>query len=100
MNQAQILVIGRHPEILRTVVRLVNSNTEWNATGCISDEEAVALFNAQEFALVLLGGGIDEASEKALGNYFKSIRPNVKIIQHYGGGSGLLSAEIYEALKS
>ena len=99
MSTTPILVIGRHPEILKTVVRLVNNNTEWNATGCITDEEAIALFNTQEFTLVLLGGGIEEASEKALGDYFKSVKPNIKIVQHYGGGSGLLSAEIYEALK-
>ncbi|MDN3550349.1 hypothetical protein [Mucilaginibacter aquaedulcis] len=98
MNQTQILVIGRHPEILQTVVRLVNNNPDWKATGCITDEEAVAAFNNQSFKLVLLGGGIEPSSEDSLAAYFKSANPNIKIVQHYGGGSGLLSAEIYEAL--
>ena len=98
MSQTQILVIGRHPAILQTVVRLVNNNTAWNATGCITDEEAIEAFNNQPFAMVLLGGGIEPSSEDILRAHFKSANPDIKIVQHYGGGSGLLSAEIYEAL--
>jgi hypothetical protein len=33
-----------------------------------------------------------------LRSYFKSVQPAVIIIQHYGGGSGLLSGEIRENL--
>ena len=99
MNQTQILVIGRHPEILQTVVRLVNNNPDWNATGCITDEEAMNAFNQLPFALVLLGGGIEEESEDELCAYFRATHPGIKIVQHYGGGSGLLSAEIFAALQ-
>jgi PleD family two-component response regulator len=99
MNQIQILVIGRHPEILQTVVRLVNNNAAWNATGCITDDEAINAFNTQQFTLVLLGGGIEEESENKLCAYFRANTPSIKIVQHYGGGSGLLSAEIFEALR-
>lgn len=99
MDKIQILVIGRHPEILQTVIRLVNNNPEWNATGCSSDEEAIAAFAQQAFSLVLLGGGIEKESEGKLCDTFRSINPQITIVQHYGGGSGLLSAEIYEALK-
>jgi hypothetical protein len=98
MSKTQILVIGRHPEILATVVRLVNNNPAWNATGCISDDESISAFDTQQFDLVLLGGGIEEQSEELLSAYFRSVKPDIKIVQHYGGGSGLLSAEIYEAL--
>lgn len=98
MNQVQILVIGRNPEILQTVVRLVNNNPEWNATGCLTDAEAINSFKSQEFTLVLLGGGIEDQSEEVLCNYFRSAKPDIKIVQHYGGGSGLLSAEIFAAL--
>lgn len=98
MNQVQILVIGRHPDILQTVIRLVNNNPEWNATGCITDEEAISTFKTQDFALVLLGGGIEEQSEQDLCDFFRASKADIKIAQHYGGGSGLLSAEIYEAL--
>ena len=98
MSKTEILVIGRHPEILQTVIRLVNNNPEWNATGAEKDTEALALFTTQPFALVLLGGGIANESEAALCAAFKAHNPQIIIVQHYGGGSGLLSAEIYEAL--
>jgi hypothetical protein len=94
----EILVICRHPEILQTIVRLVNNNPDWQATGAITNPEAIKAFNDGAFGLVLLGSGIDEESEKELRSAFTSVVPGITIVQHYGGGSGLLSAEIYEAL--
>jgi DNA-binding response OmpR family regulator len=99
MSKTEILVICRHAEILQTVVRLVNNNPAWNATGVATDDEAVAAFDAQHFDLVLLGSGIPHESDKQLRAYFTGKKPNIRIVQHYGGGSGLLTAEIYEALK-
>lgn len=93
-----ILVICRHPDILATVVRLVNNNPEWLATGAVTDDEALYAFAAQPFKLVLLGSGIEQASEAALCTAFTAQNPDIKIVQHYGGGSGLLAAEIYEGL--
>lgn len=98
MDKLEILVICRHPEILQTVVRLVNNNPEWHASGVITDEEALAAFNGGVFKLVLLGSGIEKESEVALCDIFKTHNPEIILVQHYGGGSGLLAAEIYEAL--
>ena len=99
MSKIEILVIGRHPEILKTVIRLVNTNAEWNATGAGTDEEAMAVFDTIDFKLVLLGGGIEKQSEEILCAALKAKNPAIIIVQHYGGGSGLLAAEIYEALR-
>ena len=98
MNKIQILVICRHDGILQTIVRLVNNNPDWNATGAITDDEAIAVFNARSFKLVLLGSGIEKESEDKLCAAFKAKKPEIIIVQHYGGGSGLLAAEIYQAL--
>ncbi len=98
MSKIEILVIGRHPEILQTVIRLVNNNPEWNAAGAGTDEEAIAAFNANNYRLVLLGGGIEKDSETKLCAMFRAQKPDIIIVQHYGGGSGLLAAEIYQAL--
>jgi DNA-binding response OmpR family regulator len=94
----EILVIGRNIEILQTVVSLVNNNQDWNATGVSSDDEAISAFNKQTFKMVLLGGGIEKESEIELCKTFRAQHPGIIIVQHYGGGSGLLTAEIYEAL--
>ena len=96
--KTQILAIGRHAEILQTVVRLINNNPEWNATGAGTDDEAILAFNEQPYQLVLLGGGIEKESEEMLCTAFKALNPCIVIVQHYGGGSGLLTAEIYQAL--
>ena len=97
--KTEILVICRHAEILQTIVRLVNNNSAWNATPANTDEEAIAAFNKKTFNLILLGGGIEPGSEEKLRTYFTSHNSSIIIVQHYGGGSGLLAAEIYEALR-
>jgi len=99
MSKTEILVICRHPDILQTVLRLINNNPDLHATGAITDEEAIAMYSAQSFQLILLGSGIEQKSEENLRAFFKAQKPGIIIIQHYGGGSGLLAAEIYEGLK-
>jgi len=99
MKKVKILAIGRHEQILGTVVRLINNNPEWEGIGALTDKEAVQQFDHQVIDIILLCGGIEPESEINLRAYFIAHRPQVIIIQHYGGGSGLLTAEIYEALK-
>jgi DNA-binding NtrC family response regulator len=98
MQQVQILVIGRNEQILATVERLINKNPEWHATACLTDEAALEACNNQPFDLVLLGGGIEETEDIRLRENISQRQPGVKIIQHYGGGSGLLATEINMAL--
>ncbi len=98
MKYTQILVIGRHSKILEIVLRLINCNDDWNAQGTTEVNDAIELFKKNKFDLVLLGGGIDVKSELKLREIFASIDPDIKIIQHWGGGSGLLQNEIISAL--
>jgi hypothetical protein len=100
MDKTQILVIGRNPDIVQTVVRLINNNPCWQATYALTDQEAIRNFAAQAFNLVLFGGGIEPQSDQYLRQAFTARRPGVTIIQHYGGGSGLLATEINMALES
>ncbi len=99
MEKTKILAIGRHPEIMQTVVRLINNNPEWEGASALTDKDAVQAFDHEIFDLIMLCSGIEPESEENLRTYFTAHRPAVKIIQHYGGGSGLLTAEVYEALK-
>lgn len=94
MEKKEILAVCSHPEILQTIIRLINTNPEWNATGVTDVIEAVALCGANHFDLILLGSGMDDDSAAQL----KEVYPDIKLVEHYGGGSGLLSAEIYGAL--
>lgn len=99
MNKTEILVVGRHPQIMETVLRLINANENWNATGALTDEEAIELFHRHTFKLVLLGGGVETESEKKLRSLFTYQNPDIIIVQHFGGGRGLLFNEITEALE-
>jgi hypothetical protein len=100
MDKIQILVIGRNPDIVQTVARLINNNSAWNATHALTDHEAINHFDSRRFDLVLFGGGIEPESDHHLRQAFTSRHPQITIIQHYGGGSGLLATEINMALDS
>lgn len=99
MSTLNILVYGKHADILATVLRLVNKEEAWNGQGSTVEAEVVELFREGNYDLVLFGGGVTEAEEQRLRALFLSQNPRVKLVQHYGGGSGLLKAEIEEALK-
>lgn len=96
-KKIKILVICRHEGILATLVRLIDKEKLWITTACSNEKIAIDSFKKESFDLVLLGSGIED--EIFLKKELKSINPNIKIIDHYGGGSGLLQVEIKEALK-
>ncbi|MEH0158052.1 response regulator receiver protein [Limibacter armeniacum] len=98
MDKVNILAIGRDKEILSIVVRLLNKEEAWVAKGVTTDEEAITMFQQQDFDIVLFGGGISEKSEKKLRALFSHQSPDTSIVQHYGGGSGLLYTEIRQVL--
>ncbi|HVM88285.1 MAG TPA: hypothetical protein VMT76_08850 [Puia sp.] len=98
MKKTQILVICKHEEILQTILRLVNNNQSREGIGTSVDEKAIELFHQHAFDLVLLGSGLSDESETKLRKIFTHQNPEIKIIQHFGGGSGLLSNEIEAAL--
>jgi len=98
LQKINILYIGRHPQITETVLRLINNNADWNGLCTTSDQEAKDLFIQHDIAIVLLGNGIEKNEEQELRAFFTAHNPAAKIVQHYGGGSGLLYSEILMAL--
>lgn len=96
--QITILYIGRDTEITIVMNRLLNARAEWKGICTCTDEEAIEICQNQEIDLVLLGNGINQACEEALRTKLTELNPKLKIIQHYGGGSGLLYGEIMGAL--
>ena len=94
-----ILSVCTHEGIQSTILRLLHShNPQWHATGAESAEEAIRLGNITNYDVILLGNGLTEHEEEELTrNFITQLHP-VKVIKHYGGGSGLLFGEIYQAL--
>ncbi len=93
MDKIEILIVGKHPEIMKTILRLVNSKPEWRGSDAFSANEAIEKGKTIAFNVVLLGAGLNEQEAMEIQEYF-----TVPVIQHYGGGSGLLYAEIFRAL--
>lgn len=99
MDKIQILVVGRNTEIVPVLQRLIEKNEAWQCTTAYEDEDAILKFQQMHYDIVLLSSGIEETSEHKLRNLFLFQQPEIIIIQHYGGGSGLLENEIREALE-
>ena len=98
MKQTEIMVVCCHEEILKTIVRLINSNPEMNATAVNSQEQAVTVFKSSKFDLVLIGAGLERQEEEELVSIVRKTSPQTPVVLHYGGGSGLLFSEIYQTL--
>lgn len=93
MKEFEILAVGKNLRIMQTILRLINGKPQLNGTIAASADEAIEQSKATTFSMVLLGAGLDEMETEKLCSFF-----TVPVVQHYGGGSGLLFAEIYQAL--
>ena len=96
MPLIEILIVGTNQPIMGTIERLINKEGIWKATIALSTEEAMRLAKSNLFNIVLLCAGIPE--ELDLKEKLAAIYPKLPIVKHYGGGSGLLFAEIHQAL--
>lgn len=79
------------------LVRLVNNSNEFNAIGHNS-LDAMCLESLVDFDIVLVGGGISDADIELINKEILKNGLETKLIKHYGGGSGLLLQELYEAI--
>ena len=97
-----ILVIGMDSEILKVVLRLLNEypQASYHAVGTTNPDQARELFADGDIGLVLMTNGIDPTIDASLREEFLTRRPGIRILQHYGGGSGLLFGEIAQALSN
>lgn len=60
-------------------------------------EQALMLFKTSSFDLILIGAGLKTEEEELITNINRSIK-KIPVVRHYGGGSGLLFTEIFQAL--
>lgn len=99
MSKINILAVGTHAEILEVVVRLINQNEQWQGFGAADVTQAITLLQQQPFIMVLLCNGLNHQEEMAIQQATEALQPLVKVLQHWGGGSGLLFSEIQMALQ-
>ncbi|MFN8416653.1 MAG: hypothetical protein U0U66_10000 [Cytophagaceae bacterium] len=96
-NPYSILIIGNNVEIVEVLLRLINKSKEYSASAVIYHQKD---FNLSEtnVDLILLSSGLSLEEEQEIKEQLFMKNPNIKIIQHYGGGSGLLYTELKQAL--
>jgi len=73
---------------------LLNNKPGWQATCASTLTEVTKLAKEQKFDMVLIGAGINDDDTLQINQTFQEI----PVVLHYGGGSGLLYAEVYLAL--
>ncbi|MBW4362046.1 hypothetical protein [Flavobacterium taihuense] len=98
MKKLKFLVIGKNEAILEVLVRLLNTEKDWTAEGFMDENQALSVSDFSKFDILLLSCGIEETIEQLIREKAIELNPTLIIIQHYGGGSGLLKNEILSAL--
>ncbi len=93
-----VLVVGAYPDITSLLVRLVNRFGGIKAEGATGAWRIISQASAQNYDLVLIGSGLNRRFEDRVILCARSRNPDVKIIYHFGGGSGLLKSELSRAL--
>jgi uncharacterized protein related to proFAR isomerase len=83
---------------MEVIARLLNTKENRFGKTVLTDAEAIAAVATETFHIVLLCGGINADEEAVLRERLLAIDPSLIIVQHYGGGSGLLENEILLAL--
>lgn len=80
----RILVVGRHPDIMRKVTELLASGG-YGHLSALEDAEAIALIRSASPDALLLGGGVEPPSRAALRAEFERVHPGAPVIEHFGG---------------
>jgi hypothetical protein len=98
MKTLEFLILGKNEAILTILLRLVNANENWNAVGFNDENLAQDYFLKNKIDMVLLSSAIEDHVEKEFTSFCLKHQPEVEVIEHFGGGSGLLQSEIYHRL--
>ena len=95
MKTLHFLVIGKNQEILEVLKRIIENNEGWTAE--IQSDEALSYeyIEGHDVDIVLLSSGLEGQFEKDIKVFCENLEQDVKVIDHYGGGSGLLKNEVY-----
>ena len=98
MKTLEFLLLGKNEDILTILLRLVNAGENWNGVSFNNEKEAQEHFLNNTIDIVLLSSAIEDRIEKEFTSFCLKNQPDVEVIEHFGGGSGLLKSEILHRL--
>lgn len=93
----QVLIVGKNETIVLLLKRLVNRFKGLHPIVAFCDKSAIDRIQCQPIELVILSSGLLEDCENRIKEKALAKNQGIKIIVHFGGGSGLLKCEISEA---
>ncbi|SDJ13970.1 hypothetical protein [Chryseobacterium jejuense] len=95
MKTLHFLVIGKNQEILDVLKRVIENNEGWTAEIQSDENFCYEYIRENHVDIVLLSAGLEDQFEKDIKVFCGGLDKEVKVIDHYGGGSGLLKNEVY-----
>ncbi len=95
MKTLHFLVIGKNQEILDVLKRIIENNEGWTAEIQSDENFCYEYIRENHVDIVLLSSGLEDQFEKNIKVFCAGLDKDVKVIDHYGGGSGLLKNEVY-----
>ena len=93
-NKEQVLVLSADPEISSVIMRLIGDFEGYEGTLCQSVDTLSEILSGRDFHILLIGAGFVASEEEEMTRVVGSRFPGIRKINHYGGGSGLLYAEL------
>lgn len=94
----KILSFVTNPEILPVLDRVVNKHDGWTGERAPDLETARKKVSEGDFDVVLLGSGTGAEERVVLQAIIAGRNLQTVLVDHFGGGSGLLYAEVVEAV--
>lgn len=92
-----VLIVGRRDYVLQTFSDIARK-AGLNPLALSADEEVFKALRSRSYSVLLLGGGVEPNSRIAFREYVIQHRPEVKIIEHFGGPATLLD-ELRSAIR-
>ena len=94
----QLLIVGKNEEITETVARLLEKYDKIVTERAHDLKSVQAALDTKMFDVIMNCGGFSKDEEDHLVNMGKENNPSIRVIEHFGGGSGLLLSELKETL--
>ena len=92
------VVFSTNAQVLRVVNRLIDKHEAWSSTPIEDAKEVLEVLESECPNMFLVAVGAESAHVEAWEQYCET--HDIALIQHYGGGSGLLYNSIMQYLDS
>ncbi|MCH2199167.1 MAG: hypothetical protein MK081_10330 [Flavobacteriales bacterium] len=92
----RVMIVGKHDYIIEKLEGILKL-AKFGTLGSSDPERIMRMLREEDFDLLLIGGGIEPHSRLAYIEYIQSHKPDVRVVEHYGGPATILS-EVHGAL--